>query len=38
MKDVVGATSAAADGDIGHVRDFYFDDQAWVKTHHPSLI
>jgi hypothetical protein len=28
----------AAGGDIGHVKDFYFDDEVWVKTHHPSLI
>jgi uncharacterized protein YrrD len=30
VKDVVGSTVAATDGDIGHVRDFYFDDEAWV--------
>ena len=22
--------SSATDGDIGHVKDFYFDDEAWV--------
>ena len=30
VKDMLGATIAAEDGDIGHVRDFYFDDEAWV--------
>ena len=30
VKDMVGSTIAATDGDIGHVRDFYFDDEAWV--------
>jgi len=30
VKDMVGFTIAATDGDIGHVRDFYFDDEAWV--------
>jgi uncharacterized protein YrrD len=30
MKDMVGSAIAATDGDIGHVRDLYFDDGAWV--------
>jgi uncharacterized protein YrrD len=25
-----GKTLSASDGDIGHVKDFYFDDQQWV--------
>jgi uncharacterized protein YrrD len=30
VKDMVGFTISATDGDIGQVRDFYFDDEAWV--------
>jgi uncharacterized protein YrrD len=30
VKDMVGSTIAATDGDIGHVTDLYFDDEAWV--------
>lgn len=29
-KDLCGHKLAALDGDIGHVRDFYFDDNIWV--------
>lgn len=29
-KDLKGARLAALDGDIGHVKDFYFDDQSWT--------
>lgn len=29
-KDLYGNKLAALDGDIGHVRDFYFDDNIWV--------
>jgi hypothetical protein len=29
-KDLVGARLAAQDGDIGHVKDFYFDDRSWT--------
>lgn len=29
-KELLGNTLAALDGDIGHVRDFYFDDNIWV--------
>ena len=29
-KDMLGFTIAATDGGIGHVRDFYFDDETWV--------
>jgi hypothetical protein len=30
MKDVEGFAIGATDGVFGHVRDFYFDDEAWV--------
>jgi hypothetical protein len=30
MKDMEGYTIGATDGGIGHVKDFYFDDEAWV--------
>ncbi len=30
IKEFYGRKLAALDGLIGHVRDFYFDDQAWV--------
>jgi hypothetical protein len=29
-KELYGSRLAALDGDIGHVKDFYFDDKAWV--------
>jgi hypothetical protein len=29
-KDLYGRKLAATDGLVGHVRDFYFDDKAWV--------
>jgi len=29
-KELVGNKLAALDGDIGHIRDFYFDDNIWV--------
>ena len=29
-EDIKGYVIAATDGDIGHVRDFYFDDRAWM--------
>jgi hypothetical protein len=29
-KELIGNKLAALDGDIGHVRDFYFDDNSWV--------
>jgi hypothetical protein len=28
--DLQGFVVAATDGPIGHVRDFYFDDEQWV--------
>lgn len=28
--DLYGNRLAASDGEIGHVKDFYFDDKAWV--------
>ena len=30
LKTLHGCKLAASDGDIGHVKDFYFDDKAWV--------
>jgi len=30
MKDLEGYAIRATDGAIGHVTDFYFDDEAWV--------
>jgi hypothetical protein len=30
IKELYGHKLAASDGDIGHVKDFYFDDQTWV--------
>jgi uncharacterized protein YrrD len=30
MHDLEGYAIGATDGPIGHVKDFYFDDQAWV--------
>ena len=30
IKELYGHKLAALDGDIGHVKDFYFDDEAWV--------
>lgn len=30
IKDLYGNKLAALDGDIGHVKDFYFDDKTWV--------
>ena len=30
VKDLEGYAVGATDGKIGHVRDFYFDDRAWV--------
>ena len=29
-KEMLGMTIGASDGDIGQVRDLYFDDDAWV--------
>ena len=29
-RELIGNKIAAVDGDIGHVRDFYFDDHIWV--------
>jgi hypothetical protein len=29
-KDLYGSKLVALDGDIGHVKDFYFDDNTWV--------
>ncbi len=30
IKQLYGKKLEASDGDIGHVKDFYFDDQKWV--------
>jgi len=30
LKDLQNFAISAIDGRIGHVRDFYFDDDAWV--------
>ena len=30
IKDLEKCTIGATDGEIGHVEDFYFDDEAWV--------
>jgi hypothetical protein len=30
LKDIYGNKLAALDGDIGRVKDFYFDDKTWV--------
>jgi sporulation protein YlmC with PRC-barrel domain len=30
IKQVLGDKLGASDGDIGHVKDFYFDDQHWA--------
>ncbi|MCX6865481.1 MAG: PRC-barrel domain-containing protein [Verrucomicrobia bacterium] len=30
INDIYGTRVAATDGNIGHVRDFYFDDQKWI--------
>ena len=30
MKDLENYAIRATDGNIGHVKDFYFDDEAWV--------
>ena len=30
LKELYGNKLAALDGNIGHVRDFYFDDKTWV--------
>lgn len=30
LKDFEKCAIGASDGDIGHVKDLYFDDAAWV--------
>jgi len=30
INNIYGTKVAATDGNIGHVRDFYFDDQSWI--------
>ena len=30
INDLYGSRLVASDGDIGHVKDFYFDDKTWV--------
>ena len=29
IKEIIGYDLLATDGSIGHVKDFYFDDEAW---------
>ena len=29
-KELTGCKLAASDGDIGHIKDFYFDDRSWA--------
>ncbi|HEY5914736.1 MAG TPA: PRC-barrel domain-containing protein [Verrucomicrobiae bacterium] len=33
IKHLYGAKLGASDGDIGHVKDFLFDDQSWVMRY-----
>jgi sporulation protein YlmC with PRC-barrel domain len=30
IKELYGKRLGSSDGDVGHVKDFYFDDQQWV--------
>jgi hypothetical protein len=30
IKQLLGDQLGASDGDIGHVKDFYFDDKSWA--------
>ncbi len=30
IKELYGNTLSASDGEIGHIKDFYFDDESWV--------
>jgi sporulation protein YlmC with PRC-barrel domain len=30
IKDLIGFRIAAKDGEIGKVKDFYFDDETWT--------
>ena len=30
LRKLIGCKIGANDGDIGHVKDFYFDDQSWI--------
>lgn len=30
IRQLYGKTLGTSDGDVGHVKDFYFDDQQWV--------
>jgi len=32
VKDIEGYAIRATDGDIGHVKGFYFDDKAWARA------
>ena len=36
-EDVENYTISATDGPIGHVKDFYFDDDAWVVRYLKQL-
>ena len=37
IKELCGDKLAATDGEIGHVRDFYFDDKSWAIPIAPGL-
>jgi hypothetical protein len=30
IKELYGGRLVALDGDIGHIKDFYFDDKTWA--------
>jgi len=31
IRELYGKTLGTSEGDIGHVKDFYFNDQHWVE-------
>ena len=33
VQEIYGKKLGASDGEIGHVTDFYFDDQNWTLAH-----
>jgi hypothetical protein len=39
IRELYGHKLAALDGDIGHVKDFYFDDTTWADVmRNPSSV
>jgi len=38
VKDLKGYAIGATDGPVGHVKDFYFDDQRWTLTRVRDLV